>query len=221
MALRDPAASAESLRGACERVLAAGEEQERLIEALLTLARGQRGLSRPGPLDLASITRDMLAQRGRQALSRGLLVEMRLDPAPLAGDPALVERAVANLADNAVRHNTAGGTIWVTTGSEDGRAVLTVANTGPPIAAGDTARLLAPFQRGRHGDRTRSRPGDGLGLGLSIVQAIAAAHGAAFRVTPRLDGGGLTARLVFPAPVGVFTSFPLLDGCRWRPGIRV
>jgi signal transduction histidine kinase len=205
VALRNPGASTWSLRAACERALAAGAEQERLIEALLILARGQRGLARREPVDLAAVTRDALAGRGEQVAARGLAMEVTLGPGLLGGDAALVERAVANLADNALRHNVPGGTVWVTAGCDDGRAFLTVANTGEEIPPEAVDRLLLPFQRGgdaREGYRARRRsgPDDGLGLGLSIVAAIATAHGADLTVTPRLTGGGLTVRLMFPAP---------------------
>jgi signal transduction histidine kinase len=205
VALRNPAASTGSLRAACERALAAGAEQGRLIEALLTLARGQRGLARRASLDLAAITRDALAARGEQVAARKLTMEVTLAPGLLSGDTALVERAVANLTDNALRHNGPGGTVWITAGSADGRAFLTVANTGPEIPPDAVDRLLLPFQRGSEaGDafraRRRSRPDDGLGLGLSIVAAIASAHDASLTVTPRLTGGGLSIRLVFPEP---------------------
>jgi signal transduction histidine kinase len=193
VALRDPDASAQALRAAAERALAAGEEQECLIEALLTLARSQRGIGRGAPLDLAATTRDMLAARGAEVTARGLEMEVSLSPALMAGDLGLSERAVANLIDNALRHNVAGGTVWITVGAEAGRAVLSVANTGAEIPAGDVGRLLQPFQR-----RGTPRSGDGLGLGLSIVQAIAVAHGGGLTLTPR-PGGGLTAELTFPA----------------------
>jgi signal transduction histidine kinase len=104
---------------------------------------------------------------------------------------------VANLIDNALRHNVADGTVWVTAAVEDGRAVLTVANTGPVIAPGEADRLLIPFHRGAGAGAPRVAHSDGLGLGLPIVRAIAIAHGAAFTITPRADGG-LTARLLFP-----------------------
>jgi signal transduction histidine kinase len=203
VALRNPGASTGSLRAACERALAAGAEQDRLIEALLTLARGQRGLAQREPVDLAAITRDVLAGRGAQVAARGLSMEVTLKPGLLGGDAALVERAVANLTDNALRHNVPGGTVWITAGSDDGRAFLTVANTGEEIPPEAVDRLLLPFQRGGEaGDayraRPRSRPDDGLGLGLSIVAAIATAHAADLTVTPRLTGGGLTVRLMFP-----------------------
>ncbi len=212
VALRNPGASAESLRAACTRAIAAGAEQERLIEALLVLARGQRGLTRREPVDLAAVTRDVLAARADQVAARGLTMDVTLEPGLLGGDMPLVERAVANLADNAIRHNRPGGAVWVTAGTEDGRAFLTIANAGeeiPPDAAG---RLLLPFQRGSEaGDayrsRARSGPEEGLGLGLSIVAAIAAAHGADLVVTPRLTGGGLSVRLTFPAaPAGLVTA---------------
>ena len=205
VALRNPEVSAESLRTACERVLAAGAEQERLIEALLMLARGQRGIARHEPLDLAAITRDVLAARGTEVAARGLGMEVTLAPALMAGDLALSERAVANLIDNALRHNVADGTVWVTVDTQDDQAVLRVANTGPVIPPGQVGSLLLPFRRaGSAGRAPRTRapracqgPDDGLGLGLSIVQAIAVAHGAAFSIAARSDGG-LAAELSFP-----------------------
>jgi signal transduction histidine kinase len=217
VALRSPDASVTSLRAACERALAAGAEQERLIEALLVLARGQRGLARREPLDLAAITRDVLAARGGRIAARGLTMEVTLAPALLAGDPALAERAVANLIDNALRHNVAAGTVWVEAGSDDeGRATLSVANTGPEIPPDEVARLVLPFQRGAAAGtlaspRTRPRSGpddddaSGLGLGLSIVHAVAVAHDADFSLVARLTGGGLVARLTFP-PVPVTSA---------------
>ena len=216
VALRDPGASATSLRAACERALAAGAEQERLIEALLILARGQRGLARREPLDLAATTRDVLAARGEQIAARGLTMEVTLAPALLAGDPALAERAVANLIDNALRYNLPGGdgpagTVWVEVGSDDGRAMFYVANTGPEIPPDEVKRLVLPFQRGGTAGSLRTRPrsgsDDGLGLGLSIVHAIAVAHDADLSLVPRLTGGGLIARLVFPpAPAGAISA---------------
>jgi signal transduction histidine kinase len=200
VALRDPGADAESLRATCRRVLAAGEEQERLLEALLTLARGQRGLDRRAPLDLAAITRDVLAARGTEIAASGLTMTVTLEPALLAGDRALTERGVANLIDNALRHNVPGGAVWVTVGTESGQAVLTVANTGPAVPPAEVGRLLVPFERGGTALSPRARPADddGLGLGLPIVAAIATAHGAALTITARSEGGGLAAELAFP-----------------------
>jgi len=203
VALRDPESSTGSLRAACERAVAAGAEQERLIEALLTLARGQRGLTRRVPLDLAAITRDVLASRGKPIAASGLAVEVKLAPGLLGGDEALLERAVGNLVDNALHYNMDGGTVWITADTEDDRASLTIANTGPEVSPAAVGRLLQPFQRGTEtGDAYRTRPrtarDEGLGLGLSIVAAIAKAHDAELTVTPRLTAGGLAIRLTFP-----------------------
>jgi signal transduction histidine kinase len=193
VALADPAASAATLRVTCEEVLAAGQQQERLIEALLTLARSQRGLDHREPVDLAEITRKVLYAHPPQASGPGLRAE--LAPAPIAGDPQLAERLVANLADNALRYNRPDGLVQVTTGTRNGHAVLLVANSGPEVPADQIQRLLRPFQR-----LSRDRAGEpgGSGLGLSVVAAIAAAHGAAISVRPGPDGG-LSIEVIFAA----------------------
>jgi signal transduction histidine kinase len=230
VALRDPAASGESLRATCHRVLAAGEEQERLIEALLTLARGQRGLDRREPLDLAAVTRDMLAARGTEITARGLTMTVTLAPALLLGDRPLTQRAVANLIDNALRHNVpagAGGAVWVTVGTESGQAVLTVENTGPAVPPAEIGRLLVPFERGGTAPQSRARPpasgdgpGQGLGLGLPIVRAIAATHGGALTIAARAGGGGLAAGLSFPAHPAAPPEWHARDAPAGAPGAR-
>ena len=193
VALADPDRTVDSLSQACRRVLAAGEQQERLIEALLTLARGQRGLDRREPVDLAELTGRVLRSRQPGAGRRGLAVDTSLGAATLLGDPRLAERLAANLIDNAVAHNVPGGRIRVTTGEWDAQPFLSVANTGPVVPQAEVGRLFEPFHR-RGTDRTRS---DGLGLGLSIVRAIAAAHGARLRARAR-PGGGLDIQVRFP-----------------------
>jgi signal transduction histidine kinase len=175
-------------------VLTTGEQQERLIEALLTLARSQRGLDRREPADLAAITDEVVLTRLPEAQLRGLTIATRLGPASALGDARLAERLVANLVDNAVRHNVAHGSIDVATTIRTGHAVLSVSNTGPVILRDEVARLFQPFQRSGAG-RTGSR--DGLGLGLSIVGAIATAHGAWLRAN-ELPGGGLGIQVGFP-----------------------
>src|SRR5215472_12802047 len=135
VALADPEPSVAALREVCTRVLATGEQQERLIEALLTLARSQRGLDRREPIDLAAIAGEVLEARRPEAELRGLTVDAALQPAPLLGDARLAERLVANLVDNALRHNVAHGTIGVATGARAGHAVLSVRHTGPAAPA--------------------------------------------------------------------------------------
>jgi signal transduction histidine kinase len=193
VALADPAASAATLRSTCQDVLAAGQEQERLIEALLTLARSQSGLDRREPFDLAGLAMRVLEARKGEAQAKELHVDAVLAPAPASGDPRLAERLVANLTDNAVRYNVPGGRVGVTTGTRGGRAIVIVSNTGPTVPGDQVGRLLQPFQR--LGPDRAGEPG-GSGLGLSIVTAIAKAHGAAVSARPGRDGG-LTIEVTF------------------------
>jgi signal transduction histidine kinase len=115
VALADPDASIESLQAAHERVLAAGAQQEQLIEALLTLARGQAGVDRNEPFDLATLAERVVASRRAEAQYRDLAVYVDVEPAPGSGDLRLVERLVTNLVDNALRHNIVGGCVVVRT----------------------------------------------------------------------------------------------------------
>jgi signal transduction histidine kinase len=195
VALRDREATNASLRAACQRALAAGEQQERLIAALLTLARGERGLDRFEPVDLAAIAADVLAARRDDADAAQVSLVARIGAATAFGDPGLTERLVANLVDNAIRYNVAGGEVEIGTGTRAGRPYLAVANTGPVIPPDQLGRLFRPFQRM---DPSRRSPG-GLGLGLAIVSAVAAAHGADLRAVTRA-AGGLAIEIVFPVP---------------------
>jgi signal transduction histidine kinase len=198
VALADPDADAGSLRAAHERVLAAGAQQERIIEALLMLARGQAGLARRDHFDLADLARQVIAARQAEAQDRQLRVHTALASAPALGDPRLAERLLTNLADNALRHNTPGGYVEVVTATRDSHAVLVVTNTGPIVPVAAVGQLLQPFQR-LGTDRTGHGQGHGLGLGLSIVQAIADAHGANLTIRPQ-PSGGLHAEVAFPQP---------------------
>ncbi|WP_405087244.1 sensor histidine kinase [Microbispora sp. NBC_01389] len=199
IALADPEAGAETLRAVLGRVLAAGEQQERLIEALLTLARGQQGPHRRERLDLAAVAAQALFHQdapGRQD-APDPRIEASLHPAPASADPALIERLVANLLGNARRHNVPGGWITVWTGAADGRPTLRIRNSGPLVPAERVPLLLQPFQRMESG---RKAGRDGLGLGLSIVAAIVEAHHGTLEVRP-LPEGGLDVTVALPGPV--------------------
>jgi signal transduction histidine kinase len=196
VALADPDASAATLRATCEELLASGRDQERLLEALLTLASSERGLERREPVDLAGLAGRVIERAGAEIERLRLQLETSLEPASAGGDPALLERLISNLIDNAVLYNTEGGELEITTFSDAARSELSVSNTGPAIAAHEVAQLFEPFQRLGGG---RGATGDGHhGLGLSIVRAIAVAHSAEVAAAPR-TGGGLVVRVSFPA----------------------
>jgi signal transduction histidine kinase len=192
--LADPGLTLDGLRAACEDVIDNGRHQEELIEALLTLARSQRGLDRKEALDLAVIAGDMAQARREKATAAGLQLDLALRPAPVFGDPLLVTRLVANLLDNALHYNVGGGSVQIVTEDDAVGGRLVVTNSGPVVPADQIARLLEPFQR-----IAPSRTGqhEGHGLGLSIVQAIAKAHGARLDVKPG-EHGGFSVEIRFP-----------------------
>ena len=193
-ALNDPEPTLEGWRATLERVLVTEQQQERLLEALFTLARGERGLERRLPLDLADVAAGALHSRAQDIELRGLHVEARLDHAVVQGEPQLLERLVANLVENAARYNVANGELEVTTEMRSGEAILRVANTGPAIPPLDVDRLFEPFRRLRPDRTTRE---EGWGLGLSIVRAVASAHGGSVRAHAR-EAGGLVVEVRLP-----------------------
>jgi signal transduction histidine kinase len=194
VALSDPDATADSLRAAHERILASGEQQEQLIDALLTLSRAQSSALSLRELDLRDLVRDQVTARQADAELHQLHVVSGLEPALVECDPRLVERLVGNLLDNALRHNVAGGRVSVQTSSRGGAAWLLVANDGALVNPDEVERLFEPFER-LEGERTAA--GDGFGLGLCIVRAVAAAHGASVHTVAR-PAGGLSTEVSFP-----------------------
>ena len=195
VALADPEADAAALREACEQVLALGVQTERLIDALLTLATGERGIERREPFDLAALAAGVVHTLGEAAARGDIRLDATLAPAPAAGDPRLAESLIANLARNALQYNLPGGWAEISTATRDGQAVVCVRNTGPVIPPADVGRLFQPFQR--LGTERAARSG-GHGLGLAIVRAIADAHHASVTARAR-EKGGLDIAVAFPA----------------------
>jgi len=194
--LAKPERTPEQLEAMAAEVRQATEQAERLVEALLTLARSDRGQGPRSALDMAVFAEDALDAAAPAIRASSLRVMSALEPAPAMGDPVLVERLVANLIDNAVRHNVADGWIEVSTGGRDGMAQLSVANGGPVIDEAEVASLFEPFRRlcphQGHGAR------DGVGLGLSIAESVVAAHRGQITMRP-LPEGGLRILVVLPA----------------------
>lgn len=191
VALGDPSTT-DVWRATGEELLDSNRQQEAMIDALLTLASSEGGLDQRETVDLAEIA-DLTLRSRREGGGVDLRFDVALEPATVKGDPRLLERLVANLVDNAVTHNVAGGRVCVTTGGDDGRTVLAVSNTGPVIPPGEVDRLFQPFQR-LDPDRLHR---NGHGLGLSIVRAIATAHRATISARPEPEGG-LSIEVDFP-----------------------
>lgn len=195
VALADPDADVAALRSVCEEALRLGDQQARLVEALLTLAVSERGVERWESFDLQALTETVLQARHGEIQRRGVRITATLDPARTTGDEPLVESLVGNLVDNAIRYNVAGGLVQITTSSTTDGVQLSISNTGPDVPEADIPRLFAPFQRS---GPSRVDQSDGHGLGLAVVQAIATAHGAALIARPH-QGGGLDVQVTFKA----------------------
>ena len=215
-ALRKPEPTQAFWRATCERLLVSSQQQDRLIEALLTLARSETGLSTCESFELSTAIDTVLLSPELDAGHTGLRIETEIGPASVTGDPRLVERLVRNLVDNAIRYNQPSGRVDIAARTRSDHAVLVVANTGPAISAHDIDRLFQPFRRlAPH----RSGQRDGTGLGLSIVKAIADAHDATITATAQ-QHGGLRIEVSFPPPDGVAARPAYVSGVRGVGVIR-
>jgi signal transduction histidine kinase len=163
------------------------DHAQRLIEALLLLARNEKAPALADSLDLATVVEDVLEGRS----THGITTTTALDEAPVSGDALLLERLVSNLLDNAERYNVTSGTVSVSTTTNNGESRLRVVNTGPVVPPDQVDRLFLPFTR--LDDRTRH---DGFGLGLALVSSISAVHNGTVQATAISTGGlDITVRL--------------------------
>nr|WP_221381171.1 ATP-binding protein [Actinoplanes polyasparticus] len=187
VALTQEAAS-EEVRLLGTTLLAINDRHGRLIDGLLLLAQSERPVAERSYVDLADIVEHV-------AVSDTVKVTTESGEATVAGNPVLLERLVQNLVENGVRHNVpANGWVRVRTGSRpDGWAVLEVSNSGPIIPRYEVPGLFEPFHR--YGTERLHSPG--AGLGLSIVRAVARAHGGEVRADAR-DEGGLVVTVTLP-----------------------
>jgi signal transduction histidine kinase len=201
VALGDPS-TPQIWQTAGDALLASNRDQETLIDGLLTLASGEAGLDHREQIDLADIVYDRIRDSQSDADRVKVNLDSTLESAIVDGDQRLLEALVANLIDNAILHNLKGGSVLVSTGRAPGTAVLAVRNSGPIIPQDDVDRLFQPFQR-LNPSRTHHQGGHG--LGLSIVRAIANAHGATVSAEP-LPDGGLSIEVDFPSPVDEWSA---------------
>jgi signal transduction histidine kinase len=215
-----PAASAQQLTPVLAAIGSAVDRSEELIEALLTLARSDRGLGAAEVVDLPTAVEDAIDLAALAAAAGQIRIGAELRDAHVTGDRILVERLVSNLIDNAVRHNVTGGWVLASTRTKAGVAELTVSNGGEHILADQVAGLFEPFRR--LAGRTGNRPGSG--LGLSIVASVAKAHGGQAEAHARPDGG-LDVHITLPATADAHKPAPhepqTAAAQTWQPDPRV
>jgi two-component system OmpR family sensor kinase len=165
-----------------------------MVDDMLVLARlGQGRPLERAPVDLQAIARDAVADARAVAPQREISLQAS-DPTLVAGDDTRLRQVLGNLVRNALVHTPADSPIEIGVMSENGFARMSVADHGPGLRPEDVSRVFEPFFRA---DPSRSRDSGGVGLGLSIVAAVAAAHGGTVRVrdTP---GGGATFEVELP-----------------------
>lgn len=190
--MRRSTATTQDWRVTADIVRAGIDRADRLITSLLALARVDERLETVEAADLATIARMALHRADADASDAGVSVTHDLAAAPVTGDPGLLDRLVDNLVQNAVVHNVEGGWLHISTGVRGEAAELVVSNSGPVVDPGDVPKLFIPFER----LDSAAASGRRLGLGLSVVRAIATAHAGAVEAVPRKDGGlRLTVRL--------------------------
>jgi signal transduction histidine kinase len=180
------------------------DQADRLIESFLLLARAQQGAPTDrGTIPLSTIVSDAVAARTEHARRLGVNLHTDLSDIDIDGSQTLLSRMVANVLDNALTHNSPGGFVHVATNLDGPDVQLLIDSSGPPLDQNDVQKLGQPFRR-LGAERTASDTG--VGLGLSIVAAIATAHGGALRLHAR-DEGGLRVvielpRAMRPVPAG-------------------
>ncbi|MGH2836313.1 MAG: sensor histidine kinase, partial [Solirubrobacteraceae bacterium] len=195
VALADPHAGVGELRAMGEAVRDTIDRSESLIAALLLLARSEGVHARGEPVDLSELVGDCITDLHHSAQTAGVKIVTSLEPAVARGDSALLERMLANLVENGIRHNHRGGELSVMTSTNDGMARVLVRNGGDVIDPAAVPSLTEPFRR-------LSRTAGGFGLGLSIVRSVAEVHGGTVELSAPLEGG-LDVLVRVPAgPIG-------------------
>jgi signal transduction histidine kinase len=207
VALAKPNRTTEQMEVLVGRVREALDQSEALIDGLLTLARSDRGLTAHELVDLEAAAQDAIAQVDTAASKLNIVIDADLSPCPTHGDRVLLERLVANLLDNSVRHNLTGGSVKVVTTSDKDASYITVSNTGPLVPESALASLFEPFTR----LAGRVSNGQGVGLGLSIVTSVVNAHHGHLHAEALPDGGlKISVRLPKPTPAPHETTL-------WQP----
>ncbi|MFF9509796.1 sensor histidine kinase [Streptomyces sp. NPDC014724] len=173
-----------------DKLIDTAADSEQLIEGLLLLAVSDEGLRRRERVGLDTTAATVTEALEAEAKARSITVEAEARPVSVEGDPVLLGHLVHNLVANALRHNHPGGTVRARVGPGG----LEVANSGPVVDPATVPLLFEPFRRAQ---ARRHAPGEGAGLGLSIVASIARAHGGEASATAN-PGGGLTVRVVLP-----------------------
>lgn len=193
-AIDSPSATPQERHELSEAVVEEGHRLSRLVENLLDVSRLEAGAAEPHrePVALAEVLE--VARRSIGAGAEQVRLALDQDLPPVSADPVQLERAFANLLENAVVHG-GGEQVLVRSRLVGPRLVVRVVDRGPGIPAGERERIFEPFYRSRQGN------GGGSGLGLTIAKGFVEANGGEIEVES-LPGQGTSIVVSFPAPVG-------------------
>ena len=185
----------EKIRQELEKQLNTMRRLSRLVRDLLDISRLEQGeRCHRQPVRLDQIVDQVVEDYHELLQARRIAVDVDTASESLMGDPEQLLRLVINLVDNAIKYNQAAdGRIVIRTEKDKGQTVLTVANTGQPIPAGDLPRVFDQFYRV---EKSRSQAYGGSGLGLTIVKRIVELHGG--NITAASDNGWTTFTVVLP-----------------------
>jgi heavy metal sensor kinase len=190
----------EEYRETIEACLDTAQRMRRLTESLLELARFDAGQERirHEPIDLAEVARASVEMVEPLATESKVQIHSELAPVEISGDAVRIGQVITNLLTNAIRYNKPQGEVRLETLVDDGRAVLTIADTGQGIAAEDLPHIFERFYRA---DKSRSAAQGRTGLGLAICKAIVDAHGGNIAVSSQPGAGTIfTVRLPTSPP---------------------
>lgn len=177
-----------------EGVLSAVHRLAHLVDQLLALARAEPSLAQTQPaVELSGIVRSVAESRLPTAIRRNIDLGFELAPVDVRGNALLLEELFANLLDNALRHTPEGGLVTVSCGRENSDAWLVVEDSGPGIPVAEREKVFDRFYR------AAGSPGEGCGLGLAIVRAIAGQHGGKMTIDISRTLGGARLELRLPA----------------------
>jgi two-component system sensor histidine kinase VanS len=191
----DPSSDLVDLRGLIDRISEVNQSNIETVDAMLDLATAEHATVLPVTVDLGALAQTVVTDLEDDAASFEVEIESPTGRAVAWGDPVLIRLATSNLMRNAIHHNHRGGRASIVVDMSQGRARLTVSNSGPRSASADLAILAEPFTRGA--GRTLTR-GKGHGLGLAIADAAVQANGGTLELTSN-DYGGLTAVIDLPS----------------------
>lgn len=177
----DRARALDGIRHATQRI-------DRLLGSALSGSPDGAGEA----VDVAALAERVVGEQ-RAASGRDIVFEHAEKVALVSGNSDALERALANLVDNALKYAPSGSEVEVRVGIEDGRVLLQVLDRGPGVSAADAERIFEPFER------LSPDEAPGTGLGLTVVKGVAASHGGEASVSQR-PGGGSVFTIALPVP---------------------